>query len=332
MKTRTRSRLKIPFPALLVLAVIGINAGCSLYRLEKDLPPAYAAFLSEVRYLITSAERKTFLSSPDSAKDRLIEEFWKRRDPQPSTSENELKTEYYARIAQADDLFKTDTPRGWLSERGRIYVLYGPPSERRTMNFTETATSNRLEVWYYGAYALTFRDVSGTGSFRLDTTDLSAIQDLNIARVGVSGPSGSFRGFGPGGRFALDAQPMLDFSVELRNMVRHENRIEGTIHLEIPLRLIWFKSEGRRFLTTFDVVVRVKDSRNAVVWEKTTSAEAAYAETEIARSDRKHMIDIPVLIEEAEVAAKLAAPPVTVLIRLTNRTGSETLEKTAEWK
>jgi len=327
-------RLKIPKLAALVLATLGSLAGCALYRLEKDLPAPYAAFLGEVRYLITSPERKAFLSSPDSGKDKLIEEFWQRRDPDPFTSENELRTEYYARISQADDLFKSDSPRGWLSDRGRIYILYGPPTERRTMTMTQEATAaNRVEMWYYGAYTILFRDTSGTGSFRLETLDLSAIEDLNLARTGAPSRLGSRQGPGRAAGFSASAQPLLDFTVELRDKVRSQDRIEALLHLEIPLPLIWFKSDGGRFHTAFDVVIRVRDSKKAVVWEKNAGAEAGYAERDIAaKSGARHVIELPILIEGAEILARLADAPGTVVVRLTNRTGSETVEKTIDLK
>lgn len=200
------------------------------------------------------------------------------------------------------------------------------------MTLSETATSRRIEVWYYGGVPITFRDVSGTGSYQLETLDLSQIQDLNLARAGEPGRTG-YRSPGPLGRYSPDAQPLLDFSGEIREKLRLESRIEGLLRLEIPVRLIWFKSEGGRFQTTFEAVVRIRDGKNAVVWEKTTSAEAIYAEREIAaRSGERHVIEIPILIDQAEAVAKLASSPVTVVVRLTNRTGSETVEKTIEWK
>ncbi len=320
--------------AFLTAASLGPGMGCSLYRMEKDLPEPYAAFLSDVRYLISSSERKAFLSAPDSAKDAFIEEFWRKRDPDSRTAENELRIEYYARLAQADDLFRTDTPRGRLSERGRVYILYGPPSERRTESFTrETTTAQRVEVWYYGGYTVVFRDSTGTGTFRLETIDLSPIEELNIARTGSSGRAGVGGRPGVLGRFAADSQPLLDFTVEIRDKVRTEDRIEGSIRLEIPVRLIWFKSDAGRFHTAFDVVIRVRDSQKAVVWEKNASAEPSYPESELSsRGSERYVIEIPVLIDGAESLAKLASGPGTVVVRLTNRTGTESVEKTVEWK
>ncbi|MBN1939442.1 MAG: GWxTD domain-containing protein [Candidatus Aminicenantes bacterium] len=320
----------------LVLVLLGSAAGCALYRLEKDLPASYAAFLSEVRYLITSAERKAFLSTPDSGKDKFIQEFWTRRDPDAFTPENELRTEYYARISQADQLFKTDIPEGWLSERGRIYILYGQPTERRQITgrlTQESVTAGQVEIWSYGGFELTFRDAKGTGSYRLETLDLGPIEDLNLARYGVSPQRGNSRSPVFAGRQVSKARPSLDFTLELQDAGRTDERRSALVRLEIPLPLIWFRSENGRFLTTFDVAVRVRDSQKGVVWEKDIGVDADYDMRDFsARSRERHVIEIPILIEGAEILARLAEAPGTLAVRLTNRTGSESVEKTIELK
>jgi preprotein translocase subunit Sec63 len=126
---------------------------------------------------------------------------------------------------------------------------------------------------------------------------------------------------------------MLDFTADIRETVRRADRVEGVLHLEIPIRLIWFKSESGRFLTTFEVFLRVKDSQKGVVLEKTDSAEANYPEREIhSRSEGLHVIEIPILIDQAESVARLASAPVTLDVRLTNKTGPESVSKTIDWK
>ena len=82
-----RSRTLI---AILLLLTALVSA-CSVYRMEKELAPVYAEFLAKVRYLITSEERRDFLALPDADKPAFIEDFWKRRDPDPTTEENELR-------------------------------------------------------------------------------------------------------------------------------------------------------------------------------------------------------------------------------------------------
>jgi GWxTD domain-containing protein len=81
-------------------------------------------------YIVTDQERAAFESlQTDEEREKFIEQFWKRRDPTPDTTENELKEEHYRRIAYANDRFAgADTP-GWKTDRGRIYIVFGPPDE-----------------------------------------------------------------------------------------------------------------------------------------------------------------------------------------------------------
>jgi GWxTD domain-containing protein len=51
-----------------------------------------------------------------------------RRDPTPDTVENEFKEEHYRRIAYANEHYASGIP-GWKTDRGRIYITYGPPDE-----------------------------------------------------------------------------------------------------------------------------------------------------------------------------------------------------------
>ena len=91
---------------------------------------AYAKWLNEdVAYLITNEERRAFEQLPSAAEcSMFVEQFWLRRDPTPGTPENEFKEEYYRRIAYANQHFATAVP-GWRTDRGRVYITYGPPDE-----------------------------------------------------------------------------------------------------------------------------------------------------------------------------------------------------------
>ena len=82
-----------------------------------------------MRWIITDEEQKAFkLLSNDEERDQFIEAFWQRRDPTPDTIENEFKEEHYRRMAYANEHFAAGIP-GWKTDRGRIYVMYGPADE-----------------------------------------------------------------------------------------------------------------------------------------------------------------------------------------------------------
>ena len=97
---------------------------------RKELSSAYRKWLDEdVRWIITDEERAAFkLLANDEERDNFIEQFWLRRDPTPDTEENEFKEEHYRRIAYANEHFPAGIP-GWKTDRGRIYIVFGPADE-----------------------------------------------------------------------------------------------------------------------------------------------------------------------------------------------------------
>ena len=98
--------------------------------LKIELSKTYRKWLDEdVRWIITDEERSAFMQlSNDEERDQFIEAFWQRRDPTPDTEENEFKEEHYRRIAYANEHFAAGIP-GWKSDRGRIYIVFGPADE-----------------------------------------------------------------------------------------------------------------------------------------------------------------------------------------------------------
>ena len=83
----------------------------------------------EVRWIITDEEREAFkLLTNDEEREKFVEGFWNRRDPTPDTVENEFRDQYYQRVMYANERFSSGIP-GWKTDRGRIYIVYGPPDE-----------------------------------------------------------------------------------------------------------------------------------------------------------------------------------------------------------
>ena len=96
---------------------------------REKLGGVYKKWLDEdVRWIITDEELSAFKKLSNNAeRDIFIEGFWQRRDPTPDTAENEYKEEHYRRIAYANEHYAAGMP-GWRTDRGRIYVMYGPPT------------------------------------------------------------------------------------------------------------------------------------------------------------------------------------------------------------
>jgi GWxTD domain-containing protein len=101
-----------------------------LKRQRDELATPYKKWLNEdVAYIISDEERAAFKKlNNDEERETFIENFWLRRDPSPDTEENEFKEEHYRRIAYANEHFASGIP-GWKTDRGRIYITFGPADE-----------------------------------------------------------------------------------------------------------------------------------------------------------------------------------------------------------
>lgn len=102
-------------------------------KLRQELVTPYRKWLNEdVAYIIEDRERAAFKQlQTDEEREHFIEQFWLRRDPTPGTVENEFKEEHYRRIGYANEHFAGGIP-GWKTDRGRIYITYGPPDEKES--------------------------------------------------------------------------------------------------------------------------------------------------------------------------------------------------------
>jgi GWxTD domain-containing protein len=139
----------------------------------------------DVTYIITDWERKAYdkLTSNEE-RERFIEEFWRRRDPDPDTDENEFKEEYNQRIAYANEHFASGIP-GWKTDRGRIWIMYGKPDGRETHPMggsydrpanegSGSTTTYPFETWFYrylpgvgSGIDIEFVDPTGSGEYRI---------------------------------------------------------------------------------------------------------------------------------------------------------------------
>ena len=146
----------------------------------------YRKWLKEdVCYIITENEKNVFdhLNTTEE-KEQFIEQFWFRRDEDPRTAFNEFKEEHYRRIAYANERFHSGKP-GWMTDRGRIYIIHGPPVEiesypsggfynRSLQEGGGTTTVHPFERWRYryiegvgNDIELEFVDDSYSGEYRL---------------------------------------------------------------------------------------------------------------------------------------------------------------------
>jgi GWxTD domain-containing protein len=121
---------------------------------DEELPPKHKKWLEEeIVYIISSLEKDVFMQlETDRERELFIEAFWNHRDPTLGTKENEFKTEHYRRINYANRFFARTVPKpGWKTDRGRIYILLGEPTDIERF-IGETQIYN-TEIWFYQGLA-----------------------------------------------------------------------------------------------------------------------------------------------------------------------------------
>ena len=112
-----------------------------------------------LRFLGTRDEWKEWESTNGNEnREKFISDFWARRDPTPGTERNEVKEAFERRVAFADHVFPANGERGALTDRGRIFVLLGPPSmvQRRALTNRDNVEivhspiiDGTMELWVY---------------------------------------------------------------------------------------------------------------------------------------------------------------------------------------
>lgn len=194
-------------------------------KAKKEMGSAYWDWLNDdVPDIMTDPERKAFLElGTNEERDQFIESFWQRRNPDPDSLENTFKDEHYRRIAYANEHFSSGIP-GRKTDRGRIYIIWGPPDEidahptggtydRPMSEGGGSTTTYPWELWRYRHLEgigenieLEFVDPSGSGEYHL-TRDpgekdalahvpgaglsLSEILNLSIKASRFSNPDGT---------------------------------------------------------------------------------------------------------------------------------------------
>ncbi|MFQ5737471.1 MAG: GWxTD domain-containing protein [Acidobacteriota bacterium] len=158
----------------------------------------------DVKYIITDEEKNIFRKlTTTEEKEQFIEQFWSRRDPDPRTTLNEFKEEHYRRIVYANDHFGSGFA-GWMTDRGRVYIIQGPPAEierhpsgggydRPIYEGGGATATYPFEVWRYrhindlgDDVELEFVDKTWTGDYRLALTADEKDALLNAPGMGMT--------------------------------------------------------------------------------------------------------------------------------------------------
>jgi GWxTD domain-containing protein len=299
----------------LTLAIIVLGVGSTGAIAQKDKPSeditknarnvkpevkeAYKRWLNtDVAYIITKDEKRAFQAlATDEERENFIENFWRRRDPNPDTEENEYREEYYERIAYANEHFTSGIP-GWKTDRGRIYIAWGKPDsieshptggsyDRPSWEGGGSTTTYPFEVWWYrhldgvgDGLEIEFVDPTGTGEYRLarNANEKDALlmvpgAGLTLAeQLGISDKGDRISGMGQG-HFQreqdtpfrrmeiitnLQRPPQVKFS-DLAGIAGGDSGVLDTNPLNFDLRIDFFRQSDDRVIATFTVQTENKE-------------------------------------------------------------------------
>lgn len=269
-------------------------------NVKPELKKAYKDWLEkDVTYVITDEERKAFKKlATDDERERFIEEFWRRRDPDPDTDENEFKEEYYERIAYTNEHFASGIP-GWKTDRGRIWIMYGKPDGRETHPMGGSydrpsyegggsTSTYPFESWFYRYIAgvgsgieIEFVDPTGSGEYRIarNSNEKDALLHIPGAgltlseQLGLSDKGDRISGIGGVGNNSYQREQDNPFSrlqlltdlsrppqVKFNDLATAVNT--GVVEenpLNFDIRVDFFRQSDERVITAFTIQTENKD-------------------------------------------------------------------------
>jgi GWxTD domain-containing protein len=262
-------------------------------NVKPELKEAYKRWLTtDVAYIITKDERRAFQAlTTDEERENFIENFWRRRDPNPDTEENEYREEYYERIAYANEHYSSGIP-GWKTDRGRIYIAWGKPDsieshpsggayDRPSYEGGGSTSTYPFEIWFYrhldgvgDGIEIEFVDPTGSGEYRIarDAHEKDALKytpnsGLTTAeQLGLSSKADRISGINqnhfqreqdsPFRRMeiitSLQRPPSVRFG-DLMGIAGGDSGILDNNPLEFDLRIDFFRQSDDRVIAAFTV-------------------------------------------------------------------------------
>ncbi len=266
---------------------------------SKEVNKVYQNWINnDVPYIITDQEKKAFKAlKTDEERENFIENFWRRRDPNPDTEENEFREEYYERIAYANEHYASGIP-GWKTDRGRTYIAWGKPDgveshptggsyDRPSYEGGGNTTTYPFETWFYrhldnvgDGIEIEFVDPTGTGEYRIARSPNEKDALLNVPgaglttseQLGLTTKGDRLSGINTGNNFTreqdspfrrleiitnLQRPPQVKFS-DLQTELSESPVIDNN-PLDFDLRVDYFRQSDERVVTTFTVQASNKE-------------------------------------------------------------------------
>jgi GWxTD domain-containing protein len=178
-----------PARNLAALCLSGVLcAGLGMAAAKPKLDPESAKFYRTARLIMTKEEIKIFERLPDAeSRKEFIADFWLKRDPDPDTPDNAYKKEFEARVEFVNKRFNKEGGPGYNTDRGRVYILMGPPE--KVEEFTPevgSAVRGFVQWWSYYSHqmAIEFVDADGSGRFRMTRHEGDFFGAMDLMKLG----------------------------------------------------------------------------------------------------------------------------------------------------
>ena len=148
------------------------------------------AAVADINYLTTPDQERQLKKLNLEGKRQFLDRFWASRDTDPSTPENEGRTDHYRRLGEANQMFGYLDIPGSQTDRGRIWIIYGRPESEDSHPMEIDARA--YKIWYYdhieGGVEFVFVDHAGFGNYELvHSTKKGEIFNSNWYEMEVQG-------------------------------------------------------------------------------------------------------------------------------------------------
>ena len=275
----------------------------------RSLPEPDRQFLSEVRYIITKGEKKVFFSLGPAERVQFIKDFWAKRDPSPNTDENEYRDEYYRRIDYANRVFREGSS-GWLTDRGRAYILLGDPERRNAYPSGYTFYERPVEIWYYRYFTIIFVDYTFTGIYKLEPQSAQQLGVITTTHMSMR-PD-----------ILTPKRNIFDFEIRVENTVPGE----GRLFIEVPygrMNMIQGAGEAAAIETALEIDVLVTGAREEEVLRRKETRKVSLQPG-----------DLETLSKNLSIQLSLALPAgrYAVLVTLENTADKSQVSKKLKFK
>lgn len=300
---RVRTSRNAAKVAVLLLIMTAVSACSNLRRMEKQLSPGDREFVAQVRYIINRAERKRYVSIPPEERPAFRRDFWKRRDPSPETDRNEYREAYYQRVAMANRLFRSEGREGWLTERGRVFVLLGEPDRRDVYPTGYSFYEPPVEVWHYGFFPIIFVDRFKQGKYEMMQANAYYLNALTKAQIVLNLPQEGL------------AQTEMDFILK----PKAAGKGKLNLHMVVPYKLLIFSKAGEYYKAGLVVEATLKKQDETEVWTGKKSYSLSVKEEQLGDLAAGYKID---MAADTDLAGTFI-----LTVRVSNREEEKVAEK-----